>query len=187
MLKYEQNSDTAVLGPPPIGLYEVVDGRYVVEETVSTQSEMGGSLLHLLIGSFVMANDLGHCAMETLFALPGIANKRRPDLAFVSYSRWPKRRRFSDDDGWQVVPEIAIEVMSPGNLVVEIERKLSDYFTAGVSEVWIVHPESETLHLYTSLSDVRILTRADTLICERFLPGFTLPLTRVFPEYDDPA
>ncbi len=42
------------------------------------------------------------------------SRNRRPDLAFVSFDRWPIDRPMSSrDNAWDVVPDLAVEVTSP--------------------------------------------------------------------------
>ena len=53
--------------------------------------------------------------------------KRRPDVAFVSYARWPTSI-VAREPAWNVVPDLAIEILSPTNLAEEIDRKMTDYF-----------------------------------------------------------
>ena len=60
---------------------------------------------------------LGEAIVESLFRLPltrDISRNRRPDVAFVSFARWPAdRTQPTSDNAWDVVPDLAIEVVSP--------------------------------------------------------------------------
>src|SRR3712207_6860101 len=49
-------------------------------------------------------------------------------------------------------------------------------FSTGVRLVWYVEPESRTVRVYTSPSDLQLLTEADTLEGGEVLPGFYLPI-----------
>lgn len=59
-------------------------------------------------------------------------------------------------------------------------KKITEYFTFGVRQVWIVPPESKTLSDYFSRTEVKILTENDTLKVEEILPGFNLNLSEIF-------
>jgi hypothetical protein len=64
----------------------------------------------------------------------------------------------------------------------ETEHKLIDYFAAGVRLVWYVYPETREVHVYESPE--RCATRAahETLDGGDVLPGFQIPLARLFRE-----
>ena len=49
-----------------------------------------------------------------------------------------------------IIPEIAAEVLSPDENTRTLLRKLRQYFDAGVKEVWVIDPESETAQIWTS-------------------------------------
>ena len=131
---------------------------------------------------FPHAQSRGHLVMETLFRLAGLGRNRRPDIAFVSYDRWPKSRPHNkDENAWDVIPTLAIEVVSPTDLAEELLAKMEEYFRAGVQLVWIVYAKDAQVYVYQAPKDVRILTRTDTLDGGAVLPEFRLPLADLFP------
>src|SRR5436853_2936499 len=72
-------------------LYEVVNGQYVEVPSMGAFETTLASTLHFLMEGYARAQNLGRCVVETLFLLDAASNlKRRPDVAFVSYERWPK-------------------------------------------------------------------------------------------------
>ena len=61
---------------------------------------------------------------RSLFRLRSEPNlQRRPDAAFVSFDRWPKAWRIPQANAWDVVPDLAVEVVSPTNLAEEIPTR----------------------------------------------------------------
>ena len=64
---------------------------------------------------------------------------------------------------WEVVPNLAIEVVSPTNFANEVLEKIEDYFLSGVERVWVIYPTVGKLYDYESPTSVRILTRDQTL------------------------
>ena len=111
--------------------------------------------------------------------------QRRPDLAFVSFERWPRGKPVPGTNAWEVVPNLAIEVISPTNSANEVIEKLDDYFAAGVQRVWVIYPLYGKFYDYSSPTSVRILTRTDTLTGADVLPGFELPLAELFEQPAD--
>ena len=82
-----------------------------------------------------------------------------------------------------MVPDAAIEVISPSNLVEDLLVKLDEYFRAGVRLAWVVFPQQALVYVYESFTQVRVLTRADVLEGGPVLPGFRLALNELFPEF----
>ena len=110
--------------------------------------------------------------------------QRRPDVAFVSHSKWPANRRAPKVSVWDLVPDLAIEVVSPSNSAVDVQGKIHEYFDAGVSKVWVVYPEQKNIYIYASPTKIQVLQLGDELDGGDLLPGFKLPLSALFE--DDP-
>ncbi|MFO0821830.1 MAG: Uma2 family endonuclease [Gemmataceae bacterium] len=161
--------------------YEIIDGVKVELPPMSADSQMLGSRLARHLSNFGIATDLGEACTEILFKLPLKKDRnRKPDVAFVAYSRWPKGKPLPSTNVWNVLPGLCVEVVSPNDLADEIETKINEYFEAGVTLVWVVYPRQERFYVYDSPAQVRRLTRSDTLDGGVVLPGFQLPLTELF-------
>lgn len=162
-------------------LYEVLDGEIVEKPPMGTRQELMAGILYLRLGHFVEMHKLGWAVVETLFDFTKqVGHKRRPDLAFVSEQRWPRSKAIPERDGWQVVPDLAIEVVSPSNSWDEVLDKVQEYFQVGVRRVWVVSGPHRQVHVFSSPTEVRIFARTDTLDDAELLPGFRLPVAEVF-------
>ncbi|MBI1313538.1 Uma2 family endonuclease [bacterium] len=172
------------------GLFEVIGGEVVEIERMDAAETKLASLLIRLIGQFTDADDAGHVVMETMFDLhlPS-GRQRRPDLAFVSCERWPLDKPLPRGEAWDVIPDLAIEVVSPSNRADEIMTKVIEYFGAGVRSVWVVFPGQHTIQVYSSPTELRGFVDSDELSGDPVLPGFRLPLEKLFrnfPKSDPP-
>ncbi len=165
------------------GHYEIVSGTIVLKPHMGVYETHVASLLAHLLGHFAWTNHLGRVESEMLFAL-GEANRlsRRPAMAYVAYDRWPRERRVPRASAWKVIPDLAVEVISPSNKASEVLAKVHDYLRAGVQVVWVVYPNEEMVYRYRSPTDVIILTRSGTLEAPELLPGFRLPLDQLFEQ-----
>jgi Uma2 family endonuclease len=165
-------------------LYEVVDNQIRVLPPMGVRENLLTATFMRILGTFAWNHDLGHVIAETLFLLapPPRNLQRRPDLAFVSFDRWPRKREIGSVAAWEVVPNLAIEIVSPTNGANEIVEKIEDYFNAGVECVWVVYPTVKKVYVYDSVASVRIVTRAQSLQSGTELPGFEIPLAEIFPE-----
>jgi Uma2 family endonuclease len=136
--------------------------------------------LNFKLSGFVEEHNLG----ETFGAETGFLVERDPDsvlgvdVAFVSNERLAAVETF--EKYFPFAPDLAVEVLSPGNTVREINEKVTMYFAAGARAVWVFNPKKRTAAVYTSPTDVRVLGEQETLDGGEVLPGFTLELSKLF-------
>ena len=143
------------------------------------------SILVGLLTPYLRTNRLGKVVGEMLFRIsPENDLRRRPDVAFVSHARWPFNRRVPDVPVWDMVPDLAIEVVSPSNTAFAVHRKIHDYFKAGVTRVWVVYPEQAEVYIYSTPQQVHVVGVGQELDGGDLLPGFRLPVAVLFE--DDP-
>jgi Uma2 family endonuclease len=166
-------------------LYEVVDGEIRELPPMSARETQFASDLTGIIGPHARTAALGRVQSEMLFLIDkGRDLQRRPDVSFVSFDRWPRGKPVPGTQAWEVVPDLAAEIVSPTNGANEVVGKVQDYFACGVRRVWVFYPLFALVYDYTSATAVRIVTRADRLSGGDVLPGLDLALTEVF---EDPA
>lgn len=161
-------------------LYELVDG-VLVEKTVGAYESYLAYLLGTLLNQFVMEYKpgivLGPDGMLRL--APGLV--RIPDVSYISFDRLPNREVPRDPIA-ELAPDLAVEVLSRGNTRQEMERKLADYFAAGVRLVWYLDPQRREVRVFTSPEAVAVVGESQTLDGGNVLPGFSLELQRLFAE-----
>lgn len=138
------------------------------------------SVILYSLGSYAIEKGLGLAVSEVLFLLDAKRGlQRRPDLAFVSYARWPSDE-IPSENAWNVVPNLAIEIVSPTNLANEVESKIIEYFDAGVELVWVVHPRVGRVYVHQARDRCEIIERGRDLTGGSVVPGFCLPVDRLF-------
>lgn len=132
------------------------------------------------IGMFVESHELG----ETLSNDPFIRVRRQPDtvfgpdLAFFSYQRIPKNHYPSGVI--DIMPELVVEVRSPSNSTLEMLTKAAAYLTAGISVVLIVDSDTNTVTANRLNAAQQTFQGDDRLSIPDILPGFELPLAKLF-------
>lgn len=134
----------------------------------------------LLLGQHVKANSLGVCCgAETGFKIASDPDTvRAPDLAFVNRGRIPESgitKKF-----WQGAPDLAVEVLSPGDTVYEVEEKVQQWLGAGTKAVWVLNPNRRGVSVYRSMTDVTVLTESDELEGGDVVPGFRCKVADFF-------
>lgn len=160
-------------------LVELIDGT-LVEKPMGFAESMVATELSRLIGNHLVANGRpGVLTGEagTIRVLEKFV--RIPDIAYTSWERMPNRR-VPQAKVPEVVPNLCVEVLSEGNTVAEMARKLKEYFVAGVDLVWFIDPDARTVRVFTSPDDVTTLTAKDTLTGGTVLPGFAVPVAELF-------
>jgi Uma2 family endonuclease len=159
-------------------LYELVDGVLVEKVLGYRESSLTCELIKLL-GYFLDANDLGNLAGAdgTVRLMPRLVPI--PDISFVRWEKLPNHE-LPEAPIPDLVPDLAIEVLSKGNTPGEMKRKLKDYFITGVKLVWFVDLEARTVQIFTAPDQAVTLTEGDTLDGGDVLPGLALPVKQIF-------
>ena len=169
---------------------EQIDDRIVelVEGVIVDMSRPGwehGEILMTVatqVHSYVLDNDLGRVAVgDTGFVLErredGKDTVRGLDLAFVSKERASEYL----SSGWTTIaPDLALEIISPGNKAGDIAKKIQQLLSAGTSLIWIVYPELRSITIHTT-DGATTLMESDTLSGGDILPGFEIRVADIFP------
>jgi Uma2 family endonuclease len=120
---------------------------------------------------------LGHVLdSSTGFRLPG-GNVRSPDAAFVAAARLGDAK--PPDDFGNLAPDLALEVLSPGDRPRHALDSVGEDLEAGVGLVWVIDPERRCASVYRSLTQVRELGPDGELDGEEMLPGFRCRLADI--------
>jgi Uma2 family endonuclease len=105
------------------------------------------------------------------------ADRLQPDVAVFADQRWQQVNRRKVPVS--MPPDIAVEIISPSESAVHVEKKIDVYLRHGVKEVWILH-SMETPHLYVhQRGSVRRLDIGDSLSTP-ILPGWSIRVREIF-------
>jgi Uma2 family endonuclease len=105
-------------------------------------------------------------------------NIRCPDVSFMRKERLPGGR--SPRSFGEGAPDLVVEVISPSEERVEVQRKLKEYFQSGAEQVWQMFPETQRLLVFTSPTEFVSLEADDELVGGDLLPGFTCRVGELF-------
>lgn len=165
------------------GLYEVVNGQIVEKPTMGSLEGVLASLLFKAMARTQNIDEIGWLVCEVLFQLDSTGHIARcPDLAFVSFDRWPQDRSVPRKRAWNVVPDLAVEVVSDSNTANEMVQKVEEYFRSGVRMAWLFYTNVQKVYVYRSPAEITVLTRSDTLDGGILIPGFRVSLSHLFPD-----
>jgi Uma2 family endonuclease len=159
---------------------ELSEGKLIIMTPVGEDHGRRTIRLGRYVDIFAEENDLGYCTTETGYILyqdeEGRDVVRAPDVAFVVKNRTqeqpsPKYVPFA--------PDLAVEFVSPNDDAEDIEKKVQEYLRGGTRMVWVLYSATRSVTVHTPDGIYRV-TADGTLDGGDVLPGFSLPLTKIF-------
>lgn len=160
--------------------FELVDGVLTEKPAIGFYAAKVAGELYFRLGSHVRTTGQGEVVFETSFqCFPHKPTQtRRPDIAFVVGGRLAE---VPNDGHVPIRPDLAVEVLSPGDRIVALDEKLDDYEAAGIPLVWVLKPERRRVLIYRAGQPIDTLREADTLDGGAVLPGFAVAVRDLFP------
>ena len=155
--------------------YEYIKGELIpVPPTSIEHGDISMNLISLL-NSYVRENQLGRIYMPDTGFRVG-ERVLIPDIAFLSNEHIPVDRSKASP----VPPDLAVEVVSPTDILHRVEEKAFVYLESGTQLVWVLKPVSKTVTVYRSETDITLLTRNDALTGEDVVEGFSCQVAELF-------
>jgi|SRR5579871_3028802 len=168
-----------LLSLPDGDSYELVDGK-LVERHMGLESSKIALRIAFLIARFLQDTKLGElfgsdASYQCFPQYPG--EVRRADLTFIRQGRFEGGRL--PKGHCKIPPDLAVEVISPGDLAYDVEEKVSMYLKAGVRSVWVVYPPTQVVRVHRR-GAVTELTTDDTIAEPELLPDFECKVAEFF-------
>lgn len=140
-----------------------------------------GHIVQLIAGylfMFLLKNPIGWAAVEARYQIPDdLENARIPDLSFVLRQ---EGRILVEQGATPYMPDLAVEVQSPGQSEHLMLEKAQYYLSHGTMLVWLVYPKQQIVEVL-SPSARQLLTIEDTLTGGELLPGLAIAVRDIFP------
>lgn len=166
---------------------ELVDGQIAEARGDSLSSWIGGELFARVFEFVEVASPGWVFPQGTGMTIwpdrPG--HVRKPDLVFVRKGRLPGGR---PPAGWlTVVPDLVVEVVSPGDEIEAFETKLDEYREAGIPLIWVIYPGTRRAHVLGANRSRTEIAPDGILDGEDVLPGFSCRLAELFSAFEQAA
>ena len=160
--------------------YELFRGE--LKKMAPASHEHGGIAINIStpLDQHARANKLGRVyAAETGFLITTNPDTvRAPDVAFVSRERLEQVGKVKGY--WPGAPDLVVKIISPHDIYAEVEEKVFDWLEAGTRMVVVVNPRKRVVTVYRSLTDIVVLTEADTLDCSDVVAGWSIAVKDIF-------
>ena len=168
-----------LLQTPGLGRCELLQGELIMMSPAGEEHGAIAARLTIRLGVFVLERGLGRVfGAETGFLIARDPDTvRAPDMAFI------RAERLSPTPGkgfFPGPPDLAVEVISPNDRAGEVLAKVHNWLDAGSRAVWLVDPDTRSITVYRSRSEIRVLAPGDLLSGEDVVPGFGMPVAEVF-------
>jgi len=157
--------------------YELVDGEIVVSPAGVLHGEITLKIAHI-IATFLDDHPIGKVYGDNIGLVFPTGNLRSPDAFFVRTEKLPDGK--SPVTFGEFVPDLAVEVLSPGHGPRYVASKIGEFLECGVLLVWVVDHKAQTVTAYHSFSQIQQFAAKDILSAEPILPGFTCLVSRFF-------
>ena len=161
--------------------YEVIRGVLYVTAAPRWEHQDAGSELELRFRLFVRKRRLGVVVRAPFdVRLPsGISDPVQPDLVFFRKGNTPRPGSHT----FEGVPDMVVEILSPGTYHRDHTVKLPAYEEAGVPECWLVDPGARTVVVYVLAAGRYVeLVRGGVgdSVRSSVLPGFRVKVGDLF-------
>jgi Uma2 family endonuclease len=160
--------------------YELISGELRTMSPAGWRHGLYAGRLHGWLSHHVERHNLGEVFEgDTGFLLASDPDTvRAPDVAFIRRERLLAEE--PSEAFWPGAPDLAVEVVSPGDTVHEVDDKVKAWLEGGARMVWVVNPKWQSVTVYRSASQVMVLTAAEELSGEDVIEGFRCKVSDIF-------
>lgn len=162
-----------------IGACELVEGRLLIMTPPGVEHGRLEARLVRYLDTFVEERQLGWvlCGETGIYIRRNPDTVRGMDIAVISKERLPT---IPTSGYLEAVPELIVEILSPGDRWENFDHKLQDYFSIGVDQVWVVHPRLKAVYVYYTADQRTVLGSDATLAGAGILAGFSVAVRALF-------
>jgi len=161
--------------------FELIDGR-LRERNSNVLASLVASSLGAYLRDACHEKKLGWLLAATCGyrCFPWKPNQvRRSSITFIRADRLSEERL---SEGFcSIPPDLAVEVVSPNDLVGDLDEKVQEYLRAGVKLIWVVRPKVRTVQVFRADGSERWLREHDEISGEDVMPGFRCQVGSLFP------
>jgi Uma2 family endonuclease len=176
--------DDFVLFPDDGNRHELIDGEHYVTPSPNIRHQRISGNLYLLIGTWLQQHPIGQLYYAPLDVIFSKFDVVEPDLLYMSNER---AAQIATQMHVQGVPELVIEIASPGTRKRDETIKRHLYERSGVTEYWVIDPDLDVVRVYRRSGDrferpIELSRESNDVLATPLLAGLDLPLPRIFKD-----
>jgi Uma2 family endonuclease len=157
-------------------LLELINGE-IIEKVPTEEHGLCTGNIYGPIWNYLQQHKIGRVVMEVRHRNPDDDyNALQPDISFRA-----GKPELVKKGAVPQMPDLAVEVKSPTDSLRKLREKARYYIQHGSKLAWLVNPEKQFVEVYTPHEDY-VLGIDDTLSGGEVLPGFMLPVRRIFSD-----
>ena len=115
------------------------------------------------------------CDSSTGFILPNGAI-RSPDVSWIAKERITKFSQEEKAKFLPLAPDLALELMSPSDLLKTTQAKMQEYIDNGVKLGWLINPQQQQVEIYHPGESKEVLNKPIALSDNEILPELIIEL-----------
>ena len=156
--------------------HELIKGELLTMPLPKDEHSRVAANLTALLWQHAKANRLGKVNTESGYKLESDPDTvLGPDVSFVSQNRIA----LSPEGYHDGPPDLAVEVLSPGDRRGKVEYKLALWLEFGTRSVWLVNPRRRTVEVCKSTGDRKLFHETYELVDDT-IPGFRVAVSEIF-------
>jgi Uma2 family endonuclease len=160
--------------------FEWINGRAVQKVSPRRKHALAQTTFAAALNAWARLSGAGMVGTEWRFQIEPPGEERRPlvpDVAFLSYERLPYDVQLETDVP-RIAPDVAVEILSPGDRQLDIEEKVRVYLAAGTRAVVLVDTAEQIVTIRETAGSRRLACSEE--FQHESLPGFSMPVIELF-------
>lgn len=158
--------------------HELCEGELVVMPPVKSLHTLVALAVFEVLQAYLKQHRFARALPEAGYVLSQKPlTVRQPDVSVLSQERIAAT---PDNEYFAGAPELAVEVVSPSDSARDLNKKVGQYLRFGAQQVWIVYPDTKSVHVFFGDNTVRLLQGDAVLEGGELLPGFAVRVSELF-------
>jgi Uma2 family endonuclease len=161
--------------------YELINGEIVKKAAPTPRHQFTTGRLFSKMLNYAVEKKLEEVFTSPIDVFLDDRNQVQPDISFVSSE---KSGIIDYKDGIMGVPDLIVEIISPGSFAIDRFDKKAVYEKVGVKEYWLVDPNNCSVEIYALKNgkfELLQVTAEEGKVQSIVLSGFEVEISGIFP------
>jgi Uma2 family endonuclease len=159
--------------------YQLIEGELYMAPAPNRHHQSISGRIEFALGKYLERHPIGEIYHAPFDVELTDINVYQPDIAFFSNAR----RAYLTEHGAEGAPDLVVEILSPKTAKLDIGTKREIYARTGVTELWIVEPETRMVKVYRlqkNAATPHVTLGEDKVLTTPLFPGLKIRLKKIF-------